>query len=66
LNGYFDYRDFNQSIENYWQRYEGELSHDIKAGFGKIYLSNGEWFEGQFRDDNAHGKGKFYSLKNGG
>ena len=42
----------------------GELSHDTKVGYGKIYLSNGEYFEGTFSDDNIHGKGKFHSLRN--
>lgn len=44
----------------------GELAHDTKVGFGKIYLSNGEFFEGIFNEDRVHGKGKFYSYRNGG
>jgi hypothetical protein len=29
-------------------------------------MSNGEYFEGTFSNDNVHGQGKFYSFRNGG
>lgn len=40
----------------------GDLVHDIKQGYGKIILSNGEVFEGQFKDDKVHGRGIFKKL----
>ena len=38
----------------------GDLSHDTKAGFGKLMLSNDEYFEGEFRGDQVHGWGTYH------
>jgi len=35
---------------------------DTKEGRGKIKLSNGETFEGDFHNDRIQGFGKFYTL----
>ena len=38
------------------------LSKDTKEGRGRIKLSNGEVFEGDFHEDKIQGFGKFHSL----
>jgi hypothetical protein len=35
---------------------------DLKQGKGKLYLSNGEYFEGEFDRDTAVGQGEFHTL----
>ena len=57
----FDYRNF-ELLEDYWEYYEGMLSHDTKEGRGRIKLSNGEVFEGDFHNDRIQGFGKFSSI----
>lgn len=32
---------------------------DNKAGRGKLYLTNGEIFEGEFKEDSIEGQGQF-------
>ena len=39
------------------------LSKDSKEGRGRIKLSNGEVFEGDFHQDKIQGVGKFHSLE---
>jgi len=39
----------------------GNLVNDTKEGFGRLKLSNGELFEGEFRKDRIEGNGKFYT-----
>ncbi len=56
----FDYTNFDL-LEDYWQFYEGMLMHDTKEGRGRIRLSNGELFEGDFHNDRIQGFGKFHS-----
>jgi len=34
----------------------------LKNGHGRVKLSNGELFVGEFMDDVAHGDGKFYCM----
>lgn len=43
-------------------RFLGDLVHDAKVGFGRIMLSNGEYYEGEFKNDAVHGKGTFHRL----
>jgi hypothetical protein len=43
--------------------YSGDLVHDCKEGFGKLTLSNGEFYKGEFKDDKPNGKGFFSGLK---
>ena len=57
----FDYTNFDL-LENYWVYYEGMLVSDTKEGRGKIQLSNGETFEGDFQNDRIQGFGKFYNI----
>lgn len=33
----------------------------MKHGWGVLYLSNGEYFEGEFKNDFADGKGTFFT-----
>jgi hypothetical protein len=35
----------------------------LKHGKGKLFLSNGEWFEGIFDKDTATGPGTFHTIK---
>ena len=62
LAGSFDFTDFNQ-IDDEWVKYEGDLQHDAKEGHGRLYLTNGEAYEGQFSKDMVHGEGTFFSGK---
>ena len=41
---------------------KGNLVTDTKEGLGKLKLSNGEIFEGEFRHDMIEGKGKFFTV----
>lgn len=62
LNASYDYRCFDQS-EEFWVYYEGNFKNDDKCGSnGKLVLSNGERFEGSFRNDVIEGKGIFYLM----
>jgi hypothetical protein len=61
IQGPFDFTDFSE-INNYWVSYEGELNSDLKHGKGKILLSNGELFSGNFIWDVVEGEGKFLTL----
>lgn len=38
------------------------FDHDTRTGMGTLKLSNGEIFEGCFKDDYIDGPGKFYSI----
>lgn len=60
----YDYTNFN-SLDNEWIKYDGELKKDAKNGFGKLFLANGEYFEGEFVNDSIDGNGDFYRLKGG-
>ena len=52
----FDYSDW-QAVDDYWVKYEGSFYDDSKNGQGKMYLSNGEVFEGGFKNDVVWGEG---------
>ena len=58
----FDYTNFDL-LEDFWDYYEGMLMHDTKEGRGRIRLSNGEVFEGDFHNDRIQGFGKFHNLE---
>ena len=58
INGTFDFTDFNQ-LDDEWVRYEGDLKSDAKDGYGKLFLTNGEVYEGEFMKDMVHGVGIF-------
>ena len=45
---------------SYWSKYIGGFKDDCKHGYGTLYLSNGEYIEGQFYKDLLEGEGKFY------
>jgi hypothetical protein len=34
----------------------------MKTKFGKLVLSNGELYEGEFKNDLVHGKGQFHKI----
>lgn len=36
----------------------------MKEGFGVLYLTNGERFEGNFYNDYVHGPGTYFKLDN--
>mgnify|MGYP000957722660 FL=1 len=52
LNQPFNYANLDD-VGNYWSLYDGEFKYDAKEGQGKIYLSNGEFYEGGFIGDRA-------------
>eukprot|EP01017_Pseudomicrothorax_dubius_P041800 TRINITY_DN6737_c0_g1_i1.p1 TRINITY_DN6737_c0_g1~~TRINITY_DN6737_c0_g1_i1.p1 ORF type:complete len:601 (+),score=128.08 TRINITY_DN6737_c0_g1_i1:95-1804(+) len=60
----FDFKDFDK-LKTGWLRYEGDFVKDNKEGLGVLFLSNGEKYVGQFRDDLIHGIGTFFK-KDGG
>jgi hypothetical protein len=59
----FDYKNFNELGEK-WVKYEGDFTYGKKQGLGKLYLSNGEIFQGYFKADQIDGEGTFL-FKNG-
>ncbi|CAD8209214.1 unnamed protein product [Paramecium octaurelia] len=61
LNESFDYNDFT-SVMNYATRYEGYVKNKKKHGSGTLYLSNYEYFQGNFVNDLIEGQGQFYTL----
>ena len=38
--------------------YEGEYRYDRRCGRGKLCFSNGDYYEGDFEDDEFHGFGR--------
>ena len=56
--------DFSQldKISSCWVKYEGYFQHDKKEGQGTFYLSNGEWFRGNFKGDLPEGVGIFKDM----
>ena len=55
IRGYFDYTNFQAMEDDQWQSYEGEFVNSEREGKGKLTLSNGESFEGEFRGHVPHG-----------
>lgn len=45
-----------------WLHYNGCFLNDIRIGVGTLTLTNGEVYEGEFWEDQVHGRGKFYAL----
>jgi len=62
LRGEFDFTNFD-NVGNFWVKYEGWFINDNKEGSGTLILSNGERFQGYFKDDMVSGRGMFYTLK---
>lgn len=63
LQGAFDYVNFD-NLGDYWIKYEGDFVDDNKDGFGVLYLSNGDRFEGHFKEDTVHGSGRYICVNN--
>jgi hypothetical protein len=40
------------------ENYEGKMENGFKSGFGKFINSMGDVYEGDWKDDQFHGKGK--------
>ena len=57
----FDYRDFSK-VGSKWVHYSGCFLDDVRIGVGTLTLTNGERYEGEFREDQLHGRGKFYAM----
>ena len=62
IHGTFDFTDFNQ-LDDEWVKYEGDLRSDAKEGRGRLVLTNGQIYEGEFEKDMVHGSGVFKSDK---
>jgi hypothetical protein len=58
LKGSYDYRCWDE-VDDFWVRYEGDFAEDNKTGFGQLFLTNGEKFEGTFQNDEVNGEGVF-------
>lgn len=57
----FDYTNFD-NVGEHWVRYEGDFYNDNKEGKGVLIFTNGDRYDGQFRDDMVHGVGTFTSV----
>ena len=55
----FDFNDFD-NIDEFWIKYEGTFSDDNKEGKGTLFLTNGENFMGNFKNDAINGNGVYY------
>ena len=64
LSGGFDFTNFDL-IGDYWVQYEGHFYNDNKEGSGVLVLSNGENYQGEFREDMVHGIGHFHTMNRG-
>ena len=56
LNKSFDYTDLTK-LGRFWLYYRGTFLGGLKQGRGTIFLSNGEYFIGNFVSDLAEGPG---------
>lgn len=36
---------------------------DLKEGFGRLKLSNGELYEGEWKNDRVDGRGRFITIR---
>ena len=57
----FDFKDLSV-LDEEWVTYEGGLVNDRKEGWGILTLSNGERYEGNFRNDTIEGRGSYYQM----
>lgn len=53
-----DYRTLS-NVRDAWVKYEGNFVEDEKQGEGTLFLSNGEYWRGQWMKDLPNGKGVF-------
>ena len=53
----------DEAISSHWVKYDGEFKNDQKHGFGTLYLSNSERFQGTFQCDLIHGPGTYFTLQ---
>ena len=58
MAGEFNFKNFDE-LGNCWVKYNGDFVHDVKCGFGELYLSNGDKLSGNFRDDMVNGKANY-------
>ena len=40
----------------------GEFNGDLKCGRGVLFLTNGEYYDGQFKEDYADGEGSYHRM----
>ena len=69
-----DYTNLHTYIkQDYWVYYKGGFRNDVKVnlnskinqhGYGILVFSNGDQFQGMFKNDQANGEG-IYIIKNG-
>ena len=55
---YFNEPNFN--LMDFSEVYEGDFRDNIREGYGKFTMSNGDRYEGEFQNDSYNGKGKYY------
>lgn len=48
----------NPELNLKWLSYEGEFKNGVKEGRGQMKFRNGFVYDGEFRGDKIHGKGK--------
>lgn len=61
LNKSFDYSDLGK-LGRCWLYFRGTFSGGMRQGRGTVFLSNGEYFTGEFFHDAAEGPGKYHCL----
>jgi hypothetical protein len=62
LNKSFNYNDFEQ-LGRHWLYYRGSFKEHVRYGKGTIFLSNGEYFIGEFTTDGVDGSGEYHCLE---
>ena len=40
--------------------YKGEYRNGLREGKGKIHYENGDWYDGDWLNNNRHGEGTYY------
>lgn len=50
---------YNEKDSNRRIKYIGQWKDGKRCGWGTLYFSNGDRYEGEFKNDNYHGEGKF-------
>ncbi len=46
---------------NQWDNYKGLFKGNVKDGIGYLYLKNGDYFLGEFKNDKIFGFGIYYT-----
>ena len=45
--------------------YDGEWEQDLEMGFGRLYMPNGDMYQGHWKDGKRHGQGEYHFQSRG-